>query len=77
MPKDHSDIVRASEIATYCFCQRAWFYQRQGITSQNVDEISQGSRYHQHHGRTVSTIQVTRMAAFILIVLAIILFLFR
>jgi hypothetical protein len=77
MPKDQSDIVRASEIATYCFCQRAWSYQRQGVPSQNLSDMTEGSQYHHHHGKTLSMIQVARAAAFVLIILAIIVLLLR
>lgn len=46
-------IIRASEIGSYRYCQRAWWYQLQGYVSKNQVELSEGSEYHQQHGRAV------------------------
>jgi hypothetical protein len=46
-------IIRASEICSYRYCQRAWWYQRQGFVGKNQAELSEGSEYHQQHGRAV------------------------
>lgn len=75
MSADHSNIVRASEIATYCFCHRAWLYQLQGMPSQNEDDLAEGSQYHHQHGRALLTIRTIRVAALILVILAIVLLL--
>ncbi|HSQ16466.1 MAG TPA: hypothetical protein VLM83_02105 [Anaerolineales bacterium] len=45
--------IRASEISSYCFCQRAWWYQLQGFESENQAELSGGSELHAQHGRLV------------------------
>jgi CRISPR/Cas system-associated exonuclease Cas4 (RecB family) len=45
--------LRASEISTYIFCQRAWWFQRRGFTSQNQAELAAGSELHVRHGQTV------------------------
>ena len=46
-------IIRAAEIGSYCYCQRAWWYQLQGYESKNQAELSGGSEYHVQHGRAV------------------------
>jgi hypothetical protein len=59
--------VRASEIGTYLFCQRAWWYQKQGELSENQAELAGGSRYHRQHGRQVLRAGLLRAAAWALL----------
>ena len=60
--------IRASEIGDYLYCQRSWWLRRsRGIASQNVRELKQGSRHHQHHGQTVRQSIWMRRAAYLLI----------
>ena len=53
--------VRASEIGSFIFCRRAWWYQRQDEESLNQAELAAGSQFHSAHAgraRTISTAQV-------------------
>ncbi len=65
--------IRASEIATYLYCERAWWYQRQGKASQNAQKMAAGTRLHYRHGRAVLRAAMLRLAAYVLILLALIL----
>ena len=64
--------IRASEISSYCFCQRAWWYQLQGYESENQAELSRGSELHTQHGRMVKLAGCMNSLAIGLLILAII-----
>jgi hypothetical protein len=64
-------ILRASEISSYSFCQRAWWYALQGVDSENQAELAGGSEYHEQHGRTVMTAGCLNILAYGLLFLAV------
>jgi hypothetical protein len=67
-------VIRASEIGEYVYCHRAWWLRHiQGYHSANVRELAAGTALHSHHGRTVWLSGWLRVAAVVLVVLAIIL----
>jgi hypothetical protein len=59
--------IRASEIGTYLYCQRAWWYQRQGVQSENQAELAGGTELHERHGWTVMTVGCLRVLAYALL----------
>ena len=65
--------IRASEIGAYLFCQRAWWYQKSGESSQNLAEMAAGSELHYRHGRAALSAGLLRGAAYALILLALVL----
>jgi hypothetical protein len=65
--------IRASEIATYLYCQRAWWFQRQGIESENQASIVGGTNLHARHGRSLIIGGCLRWLAYALLLLALIL----
>jgi len=64
-------IIRASEIAQYDFCARAWWLGRvMGYRSTNLAAMQQGAARHRAHGRTVEGYHRLRQLALALISLA-------
>jgi hypothetical protein len=58
--------IRASEIGNYLYCRRAWWYHRQGVESENRNEMNAGSDLHRRHGRQVLASGLTRALGTIL-----------
>jgi hypothetical protein len=64
--------IRASEICTFIFCQRAWWYQREGVEPINRAEMSAGSQFHEQQGNIARSAIMMRILAWVLIILAIV-----
>ena len=64
-------IIRASEIGTYQFCNRAWWYQIQGYEPDNLTALEKGKSFHEKHSYVVTTAGCLQAAAYSLAVLAI------
>ena len=64
--------IRASEISTYLFCHRAWYFQEQGFESQNQMELSGGNAYHEEHGRQVFVAGLLRVIGTLLLLAALV-----
>ena len=65
-------VIRASEIGVYLYCHRAWWYQLQGIASENQQELASGSGFHRSHGRRVLSATLLRAAGWILLLAALV-----
>ncbi len=65
--------IRASEIGTYLYCQRAWWYQRQGVQSENQAELAGGTELHERHGRTILMAGCLRVLAYALLLASLVL----
>ena len=63
-------LIRASEIGSYLYCRRAWWYRKQGIESDNRTELAAGTQLHQKHGRQVLASTLTRTVGLILLLIA-------
>lgn len=73
---EHADVrtIKASEIGSFLYCQRAWWYDRQGISSENIAEMAAGTEIHQKHGRTAAAAGCLQTVAVVFLLAAIVLF---
>jgi CRISPR/Cas system-associated exonuclease Cas4 (RecB family) len=62
--------IRASEIGTYLYCRRAWWYRKQGVESANQSELTAGTALHRQHGRKVLAAGLLRTFGLLLLLLA-------
>lgn len=73
MPKERN-LVRASEIGLWAFCQRAWWLaQVKEIPHRNPALLSRGQEAHHRHGQALRRSQRLAVAGQALVVLALVL----
>ena len=50
------DLIRASEIADWCFCRRSWYLSARGVGPSlvQIEKRHAGVDYHQQHARSVN-----------------------
>ncbi len=63
-------VIRASEIGSYLYCRRAWWYRKQGVESENQVELATGTELHRQHGRKVLAAGLLRTLGVILLLTA-------
>lgn len=62
--------IRASEIGTFLYCRRAWWYYKRGEVPANQAELAGGAELHYRHGQAVLAAGCLRTLAFGLLLLA-------
>ncbi len=62
--------IRASEIGSYLYCRRAWWYRKNGQESINQAELAAGTELHRQHGRKVLAAGLQRGLAFLTLLVA-------
>jgi len=65
-------IIRSSDIGAYLYCNRAWWYKKQGFESANQAELAAGTEIHIKHGRQVLASTITRTIGLILLMIALV-----
>jgi len=65
-------VIRSSDIGTYLYCRRAWWYKKQGVESANQAELVAGTELHVRHGRQVLASGITRTIGLILLMIALV-----
>ena len=68
-----SPLLRASEIGSYLYCRRAWWYRKQGVELENRVEMAAGTELHRQHGRKVLAAGLLRTVGLILLLAAVVL----
>ncbi|MFN3309556.1 MAG: hypothetical protein ACK44E_10155 [Anaerolineales bacterium] len=63
-------IIRASEINSFLYCERAWWYHLQGFPSANQSDLEQGQLAHRFHTRQVQRAIWKLRIAYLLLFLA-------
>ena len=50
------DLIRASEIADWCFCRRSWYLTARGVGPSlvQIEKRHAGIEYHQRHAQSVN-----------------------
>ena len=66
-------VIRASEIGSYLFCRRAWWYRKQGMESENQAEMTTGTELHRKHGRQVIAAGFLQTAGYAVLLIAVLL----
>jgi CRISPR/Cas system-associated exonuclease Cas4 (RecB family) len=64
-------IIRASDIGTYLFCNRAWWYHQQGYETENNAELSAGTEIHEKHSRAMQSASCLQAMAYAFLLFAI------
>lgn len=65
--------IRASEIGTFVFCKRAWWYQQRGIATENQAALKSGLLVHERHHKAVMSSNRLRLMAYILLLASLLL----
>jgi CRISPR/Cas system-associated exonuclease Cas4 (RecB family) len=65
-------VIRSSDIGTYLYCRRAWWYKKQGVASANQAELAAGTELHARHGRQVLAATFTRTVGLIFLMIALV-----
>ncbi len=64
--------LRASDIAQFMYCQRAWWYAREGQPSANDSWLRAGEHWHIRHGRDVMMVGCLRVLGYVLLIASIV-----
>lgn len=63
--------IRSSDIGSYLYCRRAWWYRNNGVESENQAELAAGTELHRRHGLKALSASVFRAFSLILLLAAI------
>ena len=67
--------INASELGSYAFCKRAWYYQNRGEKNANQAAMNEGSRLHGKQARQVAVSLILFVLGLLILLAALILIL--
>lgn len=70
-------VIRASEIGSYLYCRRAWWYRKQGVESEHQAELASGTELHRQHGRKVIAAGMLQFVGYLLLLAAVVMIVAR
>jgi hypothetical protein len=65
-------VLRTSELGSFLYCQRAWWYNAQGVEPENRTELAAGSDFHRRHGARVWQARLLSGAGYALLAAALV-----
>ncbi len=68
-----ASVLKASDVGTYLYCKRAWWYRKRGVESENQAELASGTDLHLRHGRKVMAAGLLQVLGFVLMLVAVVL----
>ncbi|MFN2147024.1 MAG: hypothetical protein ACK2T2_01420 [Anaerolineales bacterium] len=60
-------VIRASDIALFNYCERAWGYAARGLTSSHGTIMSEGSSRHRAHAALIKRIRLLQIVGVLLL----------
>jgi CRISPR/Cas system-associated exonuclease Cas4 (RecB family) len=63
-------VIKASDVGSYLYCKRAWWYRKRGVESENQAELASGTDLHLQHGRKVMAAGLLQILGFVLLLAA-------
>ncbi|MGI6251435.1 MAG: hypothetical protein ACOYKD_08805 [Anaerolineaceae bacterium] len=63
-------VIKASELGSFRYCQRAWWYQFKGYTNENTNQLNLGKEKHSQHARGVNAAAIFKILSLLLAITA-------
>lgn len=65
-------VIKASELGSFRYCQRAWWYQFKGYTNENTSQFNFGKEKHSQYARGVNAAAIFKILALLSVIAALI-----
>ncbi len=68
--RKNSNVIYASDFASYLFCRRAWDLHLQGINGNNLIRLNKGTAYHERVGTKIFLTEIIKVMGILFILCA-------